>query len=113
MKTAVYPSESAPQPDAAQWRMLRAIAVEAIAAAREHGAETIVFGGYRVAARRVVVDGGTVIELALSCAPSDNDARAASVRTEVAGCANPGTASVIAWRCPYGCAVRAKVLPVG
>jgi hypothetical protein len=113
VKAAAYPSESAPQPDAAQWRMLRAIAAEAIAAAREHGAETIVFGGYRVAARRVVVDGGTVIELTLSRAPSDREARAATVRTEVAGFANPETASVIAWRCPYGCNVRSKVPPVG
>ncbi len=93
--------------------MLRAIAAEAIAAAREHGAETIVFGGYRVAARRVLVDGGTVIELTLSRAPSDREARAATVRTEVAGFANPETASVIAWRCPYGCTVRSKVPPAG
>jgi hypothetical protein len=93
--------------------MLRAIAFDAIAAARERGAETVAFGGYRVAARRVVVDGGAVIELALSCAPSDNDARAASVRTEVAGYANPGSASAIAWRCPCQCAVHAEVLTAG
>jgi hypothetical protein len=89
--------------------MLRAIAFDAIAAAREHGVDTVVFGGYRLVARRVVFEGGAVIEVTLSRAPSESDARAASVRTEVAGCCTPGTASVIAWRCPYGCAVHTEV----
>ncbi len=113
MRATVYPSESVPQPDAAQWRMLRAIAFDAIAAAREHGAETVVFGSYRVVARRLVVDGGAVIELTLSRAPCDSDARADSVRTEVARCANPGSASAIAWRCPCQCAIHAEVLTAG
>lgn len=109
----MYPSESAPQPDAAQWRMLRAIAFDAIAAAREHGADAVVFGGYLLVARRVVFEGGAVVEITLSRAPSDGDARTASVRTEVARCANPGTASVIAWRCPCGRAVHAEVSTAG
>ncbi len=113
MRAAAYPSESVPQPDAAQWRMLRAIASDAIATARKHGAETVVFGGYRVVARRLVVDGGAVIDLALSCAPSDNDARAASVLTEVAQPFKAGTASAIAWRYPCRCAVYAEVLTAG
>lgn len=113
MRPAAYPSDSVPQPDAAQWRMLRAIAFEAIEAARTHGAETVVFGGYRVAARRVVLDGGAVVEVTLSRRPSDSDARAASVRTEVARCANHGTASVIAWRCPCVRAVHAEVSTAG
>jgi hypothetical protein len=93
--------------------MLRAIAFDAIAAAREHGAEAVVFGGYRVAARRVAVDGGAVIEITLSRAPCGSDARADSVRTEVARCANPGSAWVIAWRCPCGRAVHAEVSTAG
>ena len=109
MRAAVYPSENVPQPDAAQWRMLCAVACDAIATAREHGADTVVFGGYRVVARRLVVDGDAVIELTLSRAPCGSDARAASVRTEVARCANPGSASAIAWRCPCRYAVNAEV----
>ena len=113
MRAAVYPSESAPQPDAAQWRMLRAIAFDAIATAREYGSESVVFGSYRVVARRVVVDGGAFVEVTLSRAPCDSDARADSVRTEVARCANPGSASAIAWRCPCRYAVHAKVSTAG
>jgi hypothetical protein len=89
--------------------MLRAIAFDAIATAREYGSESVVFGSYRVVARRVVVDGGAFVEVTLSRAPCDSDARAANVRTEVARCANHGTASVIAWRCPCGCAVHTEV----
>ncbi len=113
MRATAYPLESVPQPDAAQWRMLRAIAFDAIAAAREHGADTVVFGGYRVAARRVVLEGSAVIEVTLSCTPSGSDAHGAGVRTEVARCANPGSASAIAWRCPCGRAVHAEVSTAG
>jgi len=106
-------ASSDPQLDAAQWRMLCAIARDAIAAAWTYGSETVVFHGFRVWARRVEIGNSAAIEVALSRPLSADLGLPAAVRTEVAGCANPGTASVIAWRCPYGCAVRAKVLPVG
>jgi len=113
VRAAVYPSENVPQPDAAQWRMLCAVACDAIAAAREHGADTVVFGGYRLAARRVLFEGGTAVELTLSRTPTGSDTRAASVRTEVASSTNQGTASVIAWRSDCGCAVRSSVSTAG
>ncbi len=104
----------APQLDAVQWRMLCAIARDAIASAREHGASTAVFGGYRLMARRVGTDAGTAaVELTMSHEPPGDIGPAANLRTEVALSFEPGTASVIAWRCACGRAVCAEVSSAG
>ena len=103
----------APQPDAAQWRMLRAIAGDAIAVAARHGAESAVFGGYRIAARRVGTRRASGVVLTLGVAPSDHDGARSAVRTAVALPAAPDAASVIAWRCPGGRAVGSEVPTAG
>ncbi len=97
----------APQLDAAQWRMLCAIARDAIAVARERGASTAVFAGYRLVARRVGTDAATAVELTLSHEPPGDIGPETNLRTEVALSFEAGTASVIAWRCACGRAVCA------
>jgi hypothetical protein len=101
-------ASSDPQLDAAQWRMLCAIARDAIAAACTHGSESVVFHGYRVAARRVEIGNSAAIEVALSRPLSADLGLPAAVRTEVALPVEAGTASVIAWRCACGRAVCVK-----
>ena len=57
---------SAPQLDAAQWRMLCAIARDVVVAARSHGSETALFRGYRVAARRIETGSSPGIEVTVN-----------------------------------------------
>lgn len=104
---------SAPQLDAAQWRMLCAIARDAIAAACTHGSESLVFHGYRVAARRVEIGNSVAIEVTVSLSLLGAACLPAAVRTEVALPVEAGTASVIAWRCACGRAVCAEVPSAG
>jgi hypothetical protein len=106
-------ASSDPQLDAAQWRMLCAIARDAIAAACTHGSETVVFQGYRVAARRVEIGNSAAIEVTVSLLASATSCPPTAVRTEVALLVEAGTASVIAWRCACGRAVCAEVPSAG
>jgi hypothetical protein len=101
-------ASSDPQLDEAQWRMLCAIARDAIASACTHGSESVVFHGYRVAARRVEIGNSAAIEVVLSRPLSADLGLPAAVRTEVALPVEAGTASVIAWRCACGRAVCVK-----
>jgi hypothetical protein len=93
--------------------MLRAIAGDAIEAARRHGAESAVFGGYRIAARRVGTRSASGVVLTLGVAPSAPGGTLPAVRTAVAPPAAPDAASVIAWRCPGGRAVGSEVPTAG
>jgi hypothetical protein len=104
---------STPQLDAAQWRMLCAIARDAIAAACTHGSESVVFHGYRVAARRVEIGNSAAIEVTVSLPLAAAPGLQAAVRTEVARSFEAVTASVIAWRCACGRAVCAEVSSAG
>ena len=113
MRAGLNRASSDPQPDAVQWRMLCAIARDAIAAARTHGSETVVFHGYRVAARRVEIGNSAAIEVTLSLSSSAAFGLPTAVRTEVALPVEAGTASVIAWRCACGRAVCAEVPSAG
>ena len=113
MRADPYPLEITSQPDAAQWQMLRAIAEEAIEAARRHGAESAVFGGYRIAARRVGTRTASRVVLTLGLVQRAHGDAATAVRTAVALPATPVAASVIAWCCPYGGALGTEVPTVG
>jgi hypothetical protein len=106
-------ASSDPQLDAAQWRMLCAIARDAIAAACTHGSESVVFHGYRVAARRVEIGNSAAIEVTVSLLASATSCPPTAVRTEVALPVEAGTASAIAWRCACGRTVCAEVPSVG
>ncbi|MEZ5650670.1 MAG: hypothetical protein R3E87_08995 [Burkholderiaceae bacterium] len=105
------PSDS--QLDAVQWRMLCAIARDAVVAASTYGSETVAFHGYRVAARRVEIGNSAAIEVTLSLPPSAASGHPTAVRTEVASPVEAGTASVIAWRCACGRVVCAEVPSAG
>jgi hypothetical protein len=98
---------SAPQLDAAQWRMLCAIARDVVVAARSHGSETALFRGYRVAARRIETGSSPGIEVTVSPPLAAASGLPTAVRTEVALPVEAGTASAIAWRCACGRAVCA------
>ena len=113
MRAGPNRASSAPQPDAVLWRMLCAIARDAIAAARTNGSETVAFHGYRVAARRVEIGNSAAIEVTLSLPPSAASGLPTAVRTEVALPIEAGTASVIAWRCACGRAACAEVSTAG
>ena len=104
---------STPQLDAAQWRMLCAIARDVVAAARSHGSEAAHFRGYRVAARRIETGSSPGIEVTVSLPLAAAPGLQAAVRTEVARSFEAGTASVIAWRCACGRAVCAEVPSAG
>jgi hypothetical protein len=93
---------SGPQPDSAQWRMLCAIARDAIAAACERGVSTADFGGYRLSAKRVSTGSALAIRVTFRLAPPVDFGLADSVRTEVALPIEAESASSIAWRCPCG-----------
>jgi hypothetical protein len=93
---------SGPQPDSAQWRMLCAIARDAIAAACERGVSTADFGGYRLSAKRVSTGGAVAIRVTFRLAPPGDLGLANSVRTEVALPIEAESASSIAWRCACG-----------
>ena len=113
MRADLNRASSDQQLDAAQWRMLCAIARDAIAAARTHGSETVVFHGYRVAARRIEIGNSAAIVVTLSLPSSGVSGLPAAVRTEVALPVEAGTASVIAWRCACGRTVCAEVPSAG
>ena len=113
MRADLNRASSDPQLDAAQWRMLCAIARDAIAAACTHGSESVVFHGYRVAARRVEIGNSAAIEVTVSLPLAAAPGLQAAVRTEVALPVEAGTASVIAWRCACGRTVCAEVPSVG
>ncbi len=104
---------NAPQLDAVQWRMLCAIAHDAVATARTRGLEIVVFHGYRVAARRVEAGGTVVIEVTVRPPLAAELAFAARVRTEVAIPFKAEPASVIAWRCACGRVVCAELPSAG
>ena len=113
MRAGLNRASSDPQPDAVQWRMLCSIVRDAIAAARTQGSETVIFHGYRVAARRVEIGNSAAIVVTLSLPSSAASGLPAAVRTEVALPVEAGTASVIAWRCACGRAVCAEVPSAG
>ena len=113
MRADLNRASSAPQLDAAQWRMLCAIARDVVAAARSHGSEAILFRGYRVAARRIGIGSSAAIEVTVSLLASATSCPPTAVRTEVALPVEAGTASVIAWRCACGRAVCVKVPTAG
>jgi hypothetical protein len=93
---------SGPQPDSAQWRMLCAIARDAIAAACERGVSTADFGGSSLSAKRVSTGGAVAIRVTFRLAPPGDLGLANSVRTEVALPIEAESASSIAWRCACG-----------
>ena len=99
---------SGPQPDSAQWRMLCAIARDAIAAACERGVSTADFGGYRLSARRVSTGGAVAIRVTFRLAPPGDFGLGDSVRTEVALPIEAESVSSTAWRCTCGQVVCAE-----
>lgn len=96
-------------PNANEWRMLCAIARDVVAAAREHGHETMCFRGYRLVASRVGETGDGQVKLTLF----RDEGRLDGVCSAVALLARAGTASVIAQPRALGRAACREEFPAG
>ena len=90
------------QPEAAEWRMLRAMLGDLIRAARAHGQATACFHGHRLVVRRI----GGAARAWIEVTWLHGEGRIERVRTALACPSRPGSGWAIAWRGACGCAGR-------